>query len=96
MCCLFTALALLGPRAAILLWWLFDPVLWSRAFDTFIVPFLGFLFLPWTTLMFVLVFPGGVNGFDLVWLGLAVVFDVFNWFGGAYGNRRQISGYYRA
>ena len=96
MCCLFTALALLGPRAAIFLWWLFDPVLWSRAFDTFLLPFLGFLFLPWTTLMYVLVFPGGVNGFDIFWLGLAVAFDLFNWFGGAYGNRRQVASYYRS
>jgi hypothetical protein len=95
MCCLFTVLALLGPRAAILVWWLLDPLVWQRAFDTFIWPFLGFLFLPWTTLMYVLVYPGGVNGLDIVWLGLAFAFDLFNWGGGAFGNRRQIDTYYR-
>ena len=51
MCCLAASLLLLGPRFGILIWWLFDPARWSLAFDTFILPFLGFLFLPWTTLM---------------------------------------------
>ncbi len=94
MCCLFTTLVLLGPRAVIFLWWLFEPVRWSATFDTFIWPFLGFLFLPWTTLMYVLVYPGGIDTIDLVWLGLAFACDLFSWFGGAFGNRDRIRGAY--
>lgn len=93
MCCLFSVLLLLGPRAAILVWWLLDPVVWSRAFDAFIWPFLGFLFVPWTTLMYVLVFPAGIDGFDWLWLGLAFVGDIAMWSGGAYRNREQMSSY---
>ena len=94
MCCLFTVLVVLGPRAAILVWWLIDQVRWNLAFDTFIWPFLGFLFLPWTTLMYVLVFPGGIEGFDWIWLGLGVLFDLTSWSGGAYGNRDRMRSYY--
>lgn len=94
MCCLFTTLVLAGPRAAIFLWWLLQPVRWGTTFDTFIWPFLGFLFAPWTTLMYVLVYPGGIDTLDILWLGIAVAFDLFSWFGGAYGNRGRFRGTY--
>jgi hypothetical protein len=90
MCCIFTALVLLGPRAGIFFWWLLDPTRWNLAFDSFVVPIIGFLFFPLTTLMWVAVFPGGVDGFDIVWLGLAVILDLGSAFGGAYGNRDRL------
>ena len=40
--------------------------------------------------MYVAVFPGGVDGFDYVWLGLAVVLDLGSFAGGAYGNRGRM------
>jgi hypothetical protein len=87
MCCLFTTLLLLGPRAGVLVWWLINPARFSLAFSTFIWPLLGFLFLPWTTLMYLLVFPMGVVGFDWIWLGLGVLADIGTYGGGGYGNR---------
>lgn len=95
MCCIVAALLAFGPRAAILVWWLVDQIRWNQAFDTFIWPLLGFLFLPWTTLMYVLVFPGGIDGFDWIWLAIGLAFDVFSYSGGAYSNRDRI-GMYRA
>jgi hypothetical protein len=94
MCCLFTTLVLLGPRAVIVIWWLVEPLRWNAAFDTFIVPLLGILLAPWTTLMYVLVHPGGVEGWDLLWVGLAIVADVLQWAGGAWGNRDRLSSVY--
>ena len=91
--CLFLTLLFLGPRAAILFWWLIEPLRWSTAFDTFILPALGFLLAPWTTLMYVVVFPGGVDGFDWLWMGLAVLADVASYAGGAYGGRGRVPGY---
>jgi hypothetical protein len=82
MCCLATLLVFLGPRVGIVFWWLVEPARWNLAFDTFIWPLLGFLFLPWTTLLYVLVFPGGIDGFDWVWLGMGVLLDVFSYAGG--------------
>ena len=69
---------------------LVEPVRWNQAFDTFLWPLLGFIVAPWTTLMYVLVFPAGINGFDWIWLGLGVVFDVFSWSGNAYTNRDRM------
>jgi hypothetical protein len=92
MCCFFTTLVFLGPRAAILIWWLVNPVRWQATFSSFIWPLLGFLFVPWATLMYVLVAPGGVVGFDWVWLGLAVLADISMYAGGGYGNRDRFPG----
>lgn len=92
MCCFFAALFALGPRAGILIWWLINPVRWNAAFTSFIWPLLGFLFLPWTTIFYVLVFPGGVTGFDWIWLGIGVLADVASYTGGA-ARRRDLSYY---
>lgn len=92
MCCMLTSLFLFGPRLAILIWWLVDMARWESAFNSFIVPFLGFLFLPWTTLFWVLVAPtGNVSGFDWVWLALGLVIDIAGYAGGGYGNRGRVT-----
>jgi hypothetical protein len=90
-CCLLASLFMLGPRAAILVWWLLQPVRWSAAFDnSFLWPFVGFLVAPWTTLMYVAVAPAGITGFDYIWLGAGVAMDLFTWFGGGYSNRSRM------
>jgi hypothetical protein len=43
--------------------------------------------------MYVLVAPGGIEGWDWLWLGLALVADISSYAGGGYGNRRRIPGY---
>ncbi len=90
MCCFFTSLVLLGPRFAALIWWLINPVRWQLAFDSAIWPILGVLLVPWTTIMYVIVSPGGVTGFDWFWIGLAVISDIGMYAGGGYGNRDRI------
>lgn len=92
MCCFITTLLLLGPRAAILVWWFIQPLRFSAAFSTFIWPLLGFIFLPWTTLMYLIVWsPGaGIYGFDWVWLTFALLADIGMHGGGAYGNRQRL------
>ncbi len=52
--CLFALIAVLSPRFALLLLWLFSPWV-DKAFAGFFLPLLGLVFLPWTTLMYVLV-----------------------------------------
>ncbi len=91
MCCLFTVLVFLGPRAGILVWWLLQPARWNAAFQGFLMPLLGFIFVPWTTMMYVLVFPGGVTGFDWLWLGLGLLADIAWWSGAA--ARKRVPGY---
>lgn len=91
MCCFFVILVFLGPRVGGALWWLFDPTRWNLAFSNWLWPILGLIFIPWTTMMYVIVFPGGVTGFDWVWLGLALFADIAWWAGG--GFRRRAPGY---
>ena len=93
MCCLFTSLVLFGPRLGILIWWLLDPVRWNLAFQSFLWPLLGFLFLPWTTIMYVSVGINGLSWFDWIWLAIALLIDLGSYGGGAYGNRNRIPGY---
>ena len=81
--CLFLSLLFFGPRMVIVLWGLIEPVRWSATFDTFVLPLLGFLFVPWTTLMYVLVAPNGVTGIDWLWIGVAVIVDLGAIGGGA-------------
>ncbi|MCP4359162.1 MAG: hypothetical protein GY796_14195 [Chloroflexi bacterium] len=96
MCCIFTVLVFLGPRFAGIIWWLMQPVRWVGnlgAFNSFIWPLLGLVLLPWTTLMYVAVAPGGVTGiFEWGFLILAVVIDIGAYTGGGYGNRDRIPG----
>jgi len=41
--------------------WLFSDLL-GRAFEGWLVPFLGFFLLPWTTLAYAVMWSGGSNG----------------------------------
>ena len=98
MCCAFLMLVFLGPRFFGAIWWLWQPILWQAAFSSWwgnnlwwIWPVLGIIFLPWTTIMYVLVAPGGVMGWDWLWLGLALFADIA-WYGGGAG-RKQTPNY---
>ena len=85
--CLFALLAAATPRLALVLMWLFTGWI-GRAFDSFIIPLLGFIFLPLTTVIYVLAYPGGLSTFEWILLVLGVVIDLGSYGGGAYGRRR--------
>jgi len=89
--CLILIMLFLGPRTAIFFWWLASPERWERVYDSFIVPFIGFLIAPWTTLMYTAVAIGGVNGLDILWIGLAVLADLVSVSGSGYSQRRRSS-----
>jgi hypothetical protein len=89
-------LALLGPRALLFFYWLLNPAAWALAFEgSSLLAILGFLFVPWTTMAYVFVFPGGVEGGDWLLVGLGLVLDVATFGGGAFGNRDRVQSYYR-
>lgn len=89
MCCLLASLMFFGPRFAILLWWVIDTQLWESVYSQFLLPCLGFFFLPYTTLMYVLVArDGSATGFDYFLLIFAFLLDV-GAFGGGYQSRRR-------
>ena len=87
-----TALVSGGSRIILLMFWIARPVQWNAAFSTFIFPCLGFLFLPFTTLVYVWLVQGvgGIQGLDWLWLFLAVLIDIFSAGSAAYANRNRI------
>ena len=93
--CLFAVFAGMFPRLATFLIWLARPVLFSSAFGgSWLLPILGVIFLPFTTLMYVLLAgPNGLVGFDWFWLVLAVLIDISHWGGVAYTNRDRMGQY---
>ncbi len=80
--CLFVLFAAFAPRLMLLIGWIARPNLIDSVFDTILLPLLGFIFLPFTTLMYVLLYLGGpttgVSGTDWLWLAIAVVLDLSN------------------
>lgn len=90
MCCFFTVLLFFGPRLAFLIYWIIFPLRVQAALNSFIVSLLGLIFIPWTLLMYVILFP---VGFWWEWLliALALFADLAGWFGG-YRNRGSVPG----
>ena len=81
-------------RMMLLMYWISRPVQMNLAFNTFILPCLGFMFLPFTTLMYVWLVQGigGIQGIDWLWLILAVLLDVSSIAGAAAANRDRLPG----
>jgi hypothetical protein len=93
--CLFAIFAGAFPRLGVLFIWLARPALFMAAFGGFwLWPLVGVIFLPMTTLMYVLVWsPAGVGGFDWFWLALAFLVDLGGIAGSGYANRQRVPGY---
>ena len=83
--CLIALFALIGPRVALVFTAIFSDMI-SRAIDSLIVAFLGFLFLPWTTLAYVVFYDVGsgreVRGIEWLLVGLAFLVDIGSYVGG--------------
>jgi hypothetical protein len=94
MACIFALFASFFPRLALLFVWLFTPLV-HRAFDTFLVPLLGFIFLPFTTLLYIFAYiPGiGLTGWGWVWVILGVLLDMGMYGGSVSSNRNRIPDY---
>jgi hypothetical protein len=83
--CLAILLALISPRLALFVLWLFSDML-GRAFDAWLVPVIGFFLVPWTTLAYTLMWtsgPNGVEGFEWFIVIVAFLFDLASLSGGA-------------
>jgi hypothetical protein len=94
--CLFALFGGLFPRLALLILWIARPALVAAAFHTFLLPLLGIIFLPFTTLIYVIVYiPGvGLTGWGFFWVILAALLDIGHW-GASYTQRNQIYGVQR-
>jgi hypothetical protein len=87
--CLLVLVGLFSPRLAIFLLAIFTNDL-SRAFDSWIVPLLGFFLLPWTTLIYTLLWTTShhVNGVEWVLVAAGFLLDI-GVIGGGQGRFRR-------
>lgn len=88
-CCLFASVLAGAPRLALVLWWLFAPGRVTSPFGGVLVPILGLIFLPWTTLAYVFAYPGGIGLFGWILVALAFLVDIGAYGGGGYSRRRR-------
>ena len=90
--CLLVLLAAFAPRLVVLFAWIGRPSYFDSVFDTWIFPLLGLIFLPFTTLMWLLLGapPLGVHGIDWLWIALAVMLDLSH-YANTYGQRDAVS-----
>jgi hypothetical protein len=76
--------SLFWPRLFILGFWIFDDQL-GRAFSSWVIPALGFLIAPWTTVAYAFMWgmsSDRVAGVEWLVVGAAVVADLLTWWGG--------------
>jgi hypothetical protein len=92
--CLLALIALLSPRLALFLLWIFSDVL-SRAFSSWVIPLVGFFLLPWTTLAYAAFWDWGpghhVAGFEWFFVILGFLIDLSSYAGGRRAQARQTS-----
>ena len=88
--CLVALFALISPRLALFFVAIFSNLL-SRAFDSVLVPLLGFFLLPWTTLAYAVAWHYGhaVTGFDWFIVVLAFLIDIGVYGGGDRARRSR-------
>jgi hypothetical protein len=82
--CFAALLALISPRLALFFVFIFSDLL-SDAFDSWLLPLLGFFLLPWTTFAYALMWSSGVNdvrGFEWFIVILAFLADLASYAGG--------------
>jgi hypothetical protein len=88
--CLLLLVILLFPRVALVLMWIFSTYL-QRAFQGgLVLPVLGFIFLPLTTIVYAWEVNSGMPtaGINLLWLLIAVIIDLGGVGGGVRGRSR--------
>jgi hypothetical protein len=89
--CFLVLIALLLPRGALLLLGLFTTYLVPRAFPSLILPVIGFIFAPYTTLAYA-VAKNEHGSIDGIWLVLVIVAALADLgaLGGAHRTRRVV------
>jgi len=76
--CLLLIVTLFFPRVVLLLLWFFTHYLQRAYHGGFLIPLLGFIFLPLTTLVYAWEINNHMplEGVNLLWLLIAVIFDL--------------------
>ena len=92
--CLVAFAIAFAPRIMLILAWIFSDrwdVVWQ---GNWFWPLLGIIFLPYTTVMYLLIWTpvGGITGWDWMWIILGLLLDIMKW-AQIINNRRSVPGY---
>jgi hypothetical protein len=90
MCCAFLVLLGGAPRLGIIFLWLFTDQM-KLAYDSWVLPTLGFFILPWTTAFYALAYAplGGVDGIGWFFVVFGFILDISSYTGGARQRMQQ-------
>jgi hypothetical protein len=86
--CLFILLALVSPRLLLAVLWFMTPYVQPNAFQGFLWPLLGLIFMPWMTLGLVWGYNTEFGLFQMVAIVVGALADLGS-FGGAERHRRR-------
>ncbi len=92
MCCVLSSILFIGPRAGLVVWYFLNPTRFGVVYNSLLIPILGTIFLPVTTLTYTFTYtrgPSGPIGLNWVWLALALIIDLSLYGGGAYSRQRR-------
>jgi hypothetical protein len=93
--CAIAVLGIIAPRALAIIWWVNDPARWTATFSGAVVPTLGFLFLPWTTIMYMLFWTTtGLSGLGWLAVLLGIALDLGTYGGGVFGTSKHEESHY--
>jgi hypothetical protein len=89
--CLLLLVILLFPRVTLVLMWLLSTYLQRAFHGELLLPILGFIFLPLTTIVYAWELNSGMptSGINLLWLLLAVIIDLGGLGGSAHRQSRR-------
>jgi hypothetical protein len=89
--CFLLFVILLFPRVALVLMWFFSTYLQRAFHGGLVLPVLGFIFLPLTTIVYAWELNSGMPtaGINLLWLLIAVIVDLGGLGGGAHRQSRR-------
>lgn len=92
--CLLAFGAAVAPRVILILAWIFSDR-WARVWEgDFLIPLLGIIFLPYTTIMYMLAWQptvgggGSVEGIEWLWVLMGLFLDLWK-YSQMYQNRQQ-------
>ena len=81
------------PRFAILVGWVNDQAAWNSVFSSNVILIGGFLFFPWTTLIYAFVAPNGLTILNIIFLIFAFLIDLGTWGVGFFATREEVSNF---
>ncbi|MGA3018744.1 MAG: hypothetical protein ABSF62_16610 [Bryobacteraceae bacterium] len=89
--CFLLLILLLFPRVALVLMWIYSTYLQRAFHGGLVLPVLGFIFLPLTTIVYAWELNSGMPmaGINLLWLLIAVIIDLGGLGGGAHRQSRR-------